>query len=95
MSELYDNKVQSVILNNRQEIRINGIQSVDSFDEFRICATCNNGSTIYVDGEKLTIRTVNPDECFIEAFGNINGFFYDESSKKTDTGFFRRMFFNK
>ena len=40
MSEYIDNKSQNVILKGKKEIRISGIQSVDSFDETRICATC-------------------------------------------------------
>ena len=95
MSENIDNKNQNVMLKGKREIRISGILTVDSFDESRICATCSDESSIVVEGNNITIKVVNPEECYIEAVGDIQGFFYEESVKKNNSGVLRRLFFNK
>lgn len=95
MSEYNESKLQNVVLKGKREIKITGILSVDSFDETRICATCNDESTVVVEGANLSIKVVNPEDSFIEAVGDIQGFFYDEMVKKTNTGILRRLFSGK
>ena len=92
MSEPIEKREQNVSLKNRKEIRISGITSVDSFDEYRICATSCDGMGIVVDGLSLAIKEVNLDECFVEAVGDIQGFFYESGIKKTKVGFIKGLF---
>ncbi|MBQ7398925.1 MAG: hypothetical protein IJW06_00505 [Clostridia bacterium] len=95
MSEFNDCKAQNVILKDRSEIKISGIASVDSFDEYRICATCQDGVAVIVDGVNLTIKEVNLDSCYVEANGDIQGFFYDTRSGGNKGGFLKTLFMRK
>ncbi len=83
---------QNVFLKNRNEIRLSGIVSVDSFDEFKICATTICDSIITVDGENLAISEVNLDEGVVEAKGNVIGVFYEDKHKVAKIGFFKGLF---
>lgn len=95
MSEFADNKLQNVVLNNRREIKISGVQSVDSFDEYRISATCHDGTSVVIDGVGLVIKEVNLENGFIEAVGDIQGFFYDDRSNAKSGGFLKNLLFRK
>ena len=95
MSELTDNKLQNVTLKDRREIKICGIMSVDSFDEYRICATSYDGAAVIVDGAGLSIKEVNLDSGFVEAVGDIQGFFYDEKNKAVSGGFLKNLFMKR
>lgn len=91
MSEIIDSGSQNVFLNNRCEIRLTGIQSVDSFDENRICVTCLDGVAAVIEGYQLSVKEVNLDQSVVEASGDIRGFFYDNSVSEKRS-FFKSLF---
>ena len=91
MSEINDRKCQDVVLKDRCEINVKGIESVDSFDEYRICATCNDGVSVVVEGVGLSVKEINLDAGYFEASGDIKGFYYDNETY-TKTGFLKRLF---
>lgn len=95
MSEMSDAILQSVTLNQRREIKVCGILSVDSFDEYRICATSHDGAAVVVEGLGLTVKEVNLEKSFFEATGNIFGFFYDEKNVQSKGGFIKSLFSKK
>lgn len=91
MSEIIDNGTQNVFLNNRCEIRLTGIQSVDSFDETRICVTCLDGVAAVIEGYQLSVKEVNLDQSVVEASGDIRGFFYENATNEKRS-FLRSLF---
>ncbi len=82
---------QNIFLKNRNEIKLSGIVSVDSFDEFKIIATTILDSVINVEGENLAIIEVNLDEGIIEASGKVFGIFYEEKHAITKSTFLKRL----
>lgn len=86
---------QNVFLKNRNELKITGIVSVDSFDEFRISATTVNDALITVEGENLSINEVSLDNGVIEASGVVTGIYYDERNKISGGGLFKGLFGRK
>lgn len=95
MSENAEKNLQSVRLVERQEIMVSGISSVDSFDESRICATCNDGVLVVIEGVGLSVKEVNLERCYFEAAGDITGFFYDSVKSVRKGGFLRNLFVGK
>jgi len=83
---------QSVFLKNRNEIRLSGIVTVDSFDEFKISATTTSNVSVVVEGESLAINEVSLEEGVIEASGKISGIYYEENNIAAKNGFFRGLF---
>lgn len=69
---------QNVLLENRKKLTVNGIVSVDSFDEVSIVATTQNGARFVVEGENIAVSDVNLENGRLIATGIISGFFYEE-----------------
>lgn len=82
---------QSVVLNNRNELVVCGIRSVDEFNEALIVASTVDDAQIIVEGSDMTIKDVNLDKNTFSVSGDILSFSYSERTvlKK---GFFRRLF---
>ena len=82
---------QSVVLNNRNELVVCGIKSVDEFNEELIVASTVDDSLITVEGFDMTVKDVNIEKNTFSVTGNIMSFFYSERNiyKK---GLFKRMF---
>ena len=95
MSENKDFVKQSLFLKDKKVIIITGIESVDSFDEFKISATNSDGTFINVEGENLSIKEVNLDTGTIEATGNISGFYYEEKTSLKNDSFIKKFFIRK
>ena len=87
MNELSHN----VVLNNKSDLVVTGIKSVDTFDDGIIVATALDGSFITVEGNCLAIKDVNLDKGVFTANGNIYSFSYSEQYEERP-GFFKRIF---
>ena len=90
-----ERKEQNVHLFSRHEIKITGVVSVDSFDEYKIYATCYDGRGIVVEGGELSIKQLNLENELLEAIGDIQAVFYTNSSSSERTGFLRGLFSKK
>lgn len=85
---------QSVVLNNRNELIVCGIKSVDEFNEELIVASTVDDALITVEGFDMTVKDVNIEKNTFSVSGNIMSFSYSERDiyKK---GLFRRLFTGK
>lgn len=85
---------QSVVLNNRNELIVSGIKSVDEFNEELIVASTLDDVLITVEGFGMIVKDVNLDKNTFTVTGNIMSFCYSERAVLKN-GFFRRMFKGK
>lgn len=85
---------QSVVLNNRNELTVCGIQSVDEFNEDIIIATTLDDMLIMIEGIGMTLKDVNLDKNTISVSGDIMSFSYSERNV-IRKGFFGRIFSKK
>lgn len=67
------------ISENRQNIRINGVTDVTSFDDTEVVLETSCGS-MTVEGEGLHIGVLNVTEGRVEVDGKIDGLFYFDST---------------
>lgn len=85
---------QSVVLNNRNELTVCGIQSVDEFNEDIIIATSLDDMLIMIEGIGMTLKDVNLDKNTFSVSGDIMSFSYSERNV-IRKGFFGRIFSKK
>ena len=85
---------QSVVLNNRNELTVCGIQSVDEFNEDIIIATSLDDMLIMIEGIGMTLKDVNLDKNTFSVSGDIMSFSYSERNV-IRKGFFGRIFSRK
>lgn len=82
--------IHSLYSKNREEIRIEGVEDVISFDEGGVSLQTICGG-MAVEGEKLHVRTLNTEDGIVEIDGKINGvYYYDNQPAKKRSLFGRR-----
>ncbi len=88
MNENSHENLNCVVLSERSHVKISGIASVDSFDEFQISATTTKGEYVVIDGNGMSVKDVNLDKGVLEAIGNIDGInYYGKNPVKRSSGF--------
>ena len=85
---------QSVVLNNRCELVVSGIKSVDEFNEELIVASTIDDTLITVEGFEMTVKDVNIDKNTFSVSGNIISFSYSERNAYKK-GLLKRLFGGK
>lgn len=70
-----------VTLLDREELHIDGVASLGSYDEKEIAMDTEQG-TLQVRGERLNVKQLNLEEGKISIEGNIKGIFYEEPHKE-------------
>lgn len=80
---------QSLILENRKTLTLNGVSFVESFTDNYVELSTNLG-VVSVEGKDLKIESLNQDSGQIRIIGEISGFFYSES--KSAKGFWQKIF---
>lgn len=92
MSEERKSGRHSVIMDNREEMSLNGIEDVISFDEELIAAQTQLG-VIVIKGENLHVNRLNLDKGELEIDGDINSIAYEDSaSYKIGGSFLGKIF---
>ena len=71
----------SVILNERNELKVSGVTDVDSFDEESIVAYTSLGELV-ISGEGLHISRLDVETGDLSVEGNITSLSYISSGKK-------------
>lgn len=68
-------KTHSVFLENREEMKITGVEEVDSYNENSIVLSTIKGG-ISIKGEGMSINKLNLDEGSLRVAGTINSLIY-------------------
>ena len=76
---------------NRKSIDITGVVSLDSFDEYSITLSVTD-SVLTVEGENLSITTLDLERGKVFAEGKINGVYYSDPKAPSDKGMFSKIF---
>lgn len=82
-----EKKQHSIIIENRKEIRIDGVEEVGSFDEecVNLSTTCGD---MTVEGSGLQVGTIDVDRGFMRISGNVSGIYYSDYEQKKHKKFF-------
>ena len=82
---------QSVVLNNRNDLVVCGIKSVEEFNGELIIASTLDDLIITVEGFDMTVKDLNLENNTFSVSGNILSFSYSERTP-IRIGMFRRLF---
>ena len=80
---------QSLILENKKLLTLNGVCFVESFADNFVELSTNLG-VVTVDGKDLKIEALNQGTGEIRIIGEISGIFYSEA--KSAKGFWQKLF---
>lgn len=81
--------IHNIIMENRENLSISGIKSVENFDENIIVLESEMGE-LTIKGEKLHIAKMDIDTGDMKITGNIFGLIYNETAK--GSSLFKRIF---
>ena len=80
-----------IILEEREQLSVSGVEEVDSFDENTIVMLTNRG-TLIVRGEELHIEKLSLDGGDLKVEGTIDSLTYEYSGRDRAGGLFARLF---
>ena len=83
-------KQHDILIKSRGMVEICGVESVISFDDESVCLESTLGELI-IEGEDLSVGTLDTDRGIVKLSGKINGVYYNTSSPKPQKGFFGRI----
>ncbi|MCI1931530.1 MAG: sporulation protein YabP [Clostridia bacterium] len=90
MSEESRRNINRIVIDEREEITINGVEEVMSFDDESIICTSELGM-IVIKGSELHIGKLSLEEGILTAQGMIESVSY-EDEPLTGGGFFKKLF---
>ena len=80
-----------IILEEREQLSVSGVEEVESFDENTIVMLTNRG-TLIVRGEELHIEKLSLDGGDLKVEGTIASLTYEASGRDRAGGLFARLF---
>ena len=80
-----------IVLEDREQLTISGVEEVESFDENTIVMLTNRG-TLIVRGEELHIEKLSLDGGDLKVEGTIDSLTYEDSGRDRAGGLFARLF---
>ena len=80
---------QTLTVNNREELRLDGVANVEGFDEGYVSLSTAGGRVV-VEGKGLKIEALTKDDGVVFISGKIDGVFY--SDEKARSGIFSKLF---
>ncbi|MGJ0681851.1 sporulation protein YabP [Flavonifractor plautii] len=80
-----------IILEEREQLSVSGVEEVESFDENTIVMLTNRG-TLIVRGEELHIEKLSLDGGDLKVEGTIDSLTYEDSGLDRAGGLFARLF---
>lgn len=80
-----------IILEEREQLSVSGVEEVESFDENTIVMLTNRG-TLIVRGEELHIEKLSLDGGDLKVEGTIDSLTYEYSGRDRAGGLFARLF---
>ena len=78
-----------LLLKNRSELTMNGVQNVLGFDDNGVTLGCDGGR-VYIDGENLRIENLSKENKEVLIIGRIDSISFEEESKTA--GVFKKLF---
>lgn len=81
----------NIILENRNNLSVSGVNDVDSFDEKQIAAFTEMGF-LTIKGTNLHINRFNTETGELSLSGTVDGLFYSNHQKQTASGFLTKLF---
>jgi len=91
MSGQTDTRTHEVIISQRNELRVQGVRDIDSFDENGAILQTDMGE-LTVEGGELKIGILDTDRGVVTISGRINGLFYSKDDVKEKRGLLSRIF---
>lgn len=76
-----EKKEGTLILKEREEMALSGVEDILSFDENAL-SLCTALGELYIDGENLKITALSLEEGTIGVTGRISGFYYVDTENK-------------
>ena len=80
-----------IILEEREQLSVSGVEEVESFDENTIVMLTNRG-TLIVRGEELHIEKLSLDGGDLKVEGTIDSLTYEDRGRDREGGLFARLF---
>ena len=80
-----------IILEEREQLSVSGVEEVESFDENTIVMLTNRG-TLIVRGEELHIEKLSLDGGDLKVEGTIDSLTYEDGGRDRAGGLFARLF---
>ena len=81
----------SVTLNDRKDMRIDGVTEVISFDEVCVMLKTQCGD-MAIEGNDLKIAVLEIDAGIVVLSGTVSGVYYSNEQNKEKRSFFKRLF---
>lgn len=89
MSETFDKKKHTLLLENRELLELSGINDVTAFNEEEIVAVCDWGD-LMIKGSALHVEVLDLETGGLKITGRVTALVYNEKSQAK--GFFKRAF---
>lgn len=86
-----DTLPHSVEVDNREKMKVFGVEEVDNFDEKAIAMLTTQGK-LTVTGQNLNIEKLDLDNGELIITGYVSGLEYSDSAASGKNGFFSRLF---
>ena len=80
-----------IILEEREQLAVSGVEEVESFDENTIVMYTSRG-TLIVRGDGLHIEKLSLDGGDLKVEGDIDSLTYEDSGRERGGGFLSRLF---
>ena len=78
-------------LKDRRILSVSGVKEMLGFDE-RSVRMQTTGGELFVEGDTLRVKTLDPDRGQVTVEGRINALYYPEEEPPHKEGFFARLF---
>ena len=80
-----------VLLEDREQLVVSGVEEVESFDESAIVMSTTRG-TLVIRGEDLHIEKLSLDGGDLKVEGNVDSLTYEDGGRDRSGGLFARLF---
>ena len=80
-----------IILEEREQLSVSGVEEVESFDENTIVMHTSQG-TLIIRGENLHIEKLSLDGGDLKVEGDVDSLTYEDGRGEKSGGFFSRLF---
>jgi sporulation protein YabP len=91
MEEKAVGRMQNLYLKNREEISVDCVENIISFDGSEITLNTSLG-TLVIEGEGLKVENLSKSDGRILITGEIMGIYYTNTHEKQNKGVFKRIF---
>lgn len=93
MNSNINKEIQNITITNRQEIKITGVNKIESLNDKEFIVQTVNGN-VTVCGENLEMKHLDLEKKILEIIGIINSLSYDnhEQKKVKKNNFFGKLF---